>query len=331
MSSAAIHDQSGLYYLVGFACEAVSWGVHVILFLTSLLLLRRRQVSFQSTITVIVVANCLLFTACTLHFALEFNHFYTALASAGTVNGFSKETVTLFAADIMLSICDLFGDFILLYRCWIVWNRAYWVVVLPGLTAIGGFACFVGVVYITSTIPRGQNPHPAALLSLGSACYTLPLATNVIATALIVGRLWWALRAVESSSGENIYSLGSRTVRHAVGIIVESGVLYLVAQLMLVVLFSLQHPAQNVIAPITVQVYGIAPTLIIMRVALGVSSESTLQPRSVRQTPGSGGWPSTTIMASTGRAAEPEVTVGSLRKDDCSFEMKAYGPSLMNN
>jgi hypothetical protein len=88
----------------------------------------------------------------------------------------------------------------------------------------------------------------------------------------------------------------TRTGRAAIDIVVESGMLYLAVQLIFVVLFAIGHPAQGVVGVIAVQIYvripyppmegrefalnqlspkitqGIAPTLILIRVGLGVSN-----------------------------------------------------------
>ena len=78
-------------------------------------------------------------------------------------------------------------------------------------------------------------------------------------------------------------------------LMIESGALYLVFQLVFVVLFAIPHPAEAILAVMTVQIYvsntssdpkpiskpvlflsqGIAPTLIIIRVGLGISSENS--------------------------------------------------------
>jgi len=107
---------------------------------------------------------------------------------------------------------------------------------------------------------------------LGLAGFVLPLCTNVLVTALIATRIWllsprkvYDLRGVYFPEG---------TGRAAIDIVIESGALYLVVQLVFVVLFAIHHPAQGIVGVIAVQVYGIAPTLIIIRVALGLSNAS---------------------------------------------------------
>lgn len=65
-------------------------------------------------------------------------------------------------------------------------------------------------------------------------------------------------------------------IYQAMIIVVESGLLYLVVQLVFVILFALGHPAQAIAAVIACQVYGIAPTLIVFRVALGLAPSQSM-------------------------------------------------------
>ena len=194
------------------------------------------------------------------------------------VDGFANETNLLFGGDILLSVCDLLGDFILIYRCWIVWNRNYWVVILPTLAAVAGFGesqrtpssngvthptthahpgCVCEVAHLVLTIDPTAPLPPPALVPLGIASYVLPLGTNVMATGLIVYKLWSMMRNNAALSGGSapVFSRGYDAVRSAVGIVVESGALYLVTQLIFVVLYSIQHPAIAIQTVIAVQIY----------------------------------------------------------------------------
>ena len=129
---------------------------------------------------------------------------------------------------------------------------------------------------------------PRSLVPLGLASFTLPLCTNVFVTGLIAGRIWYISPSEAHDLRGAHFPLG--TGRAATGIVIESGALYLAVQLVLVVLFAIEHPAQGIIAVIAVQIYvrnrhlsrttklnipcvqGIAPALIIIRVALGLSN-----------------------------------------------------------
>ena len=42
-------------------------------------------------------------------------------------------------ADILISFSDLLAGLILLYRCWVIWGKKYWIVLPPFVMALGGF------------------------------------------------------------------------------------------------------------------------------------------------------------------------------------------------
>lgn len=104
------------------------------------------------------------------------------------------------------------------------------------------------------TIDPTAPVAPPALVPLGFAGYALPLVTNVLTTFLIVVRLWHTARAADARYGGRMAGT-ARVAQTAVAIIVESGALYLAAQLVLVVLFALEHPAQAIVAVMAVQIY----------------------------------------------------------------------------
>ncbi|KAG2125392.1 hypothetical protein DEU56DRAFT_825417 [Suillus clintonianus] len=260
---------SDLAALIGFGCEAVLYGSYCILFLISWVVLFQKQRA-PNLSSPVVFANCLLFFCCTAHFALEFNHFYTTLESTGVLN-YSAETPGLMGADFLISFTDLVGDLVLVYRCWMLWGKNYYVVILPLLSAFGGFACIMEVLHLLLLIDPSSPAPPAAVVPLGLAGYVLPLATNVIVTSLIVYRIWFSSRVVN----ENQVVISQGASYRAMVFIIESGALYLITQFVFVVLFAIQHPAQGIVAVIATQIYGIAPTLIIIRVGLGISSEQT--------------------------------------------------------
>ncbi|KAG2338099.1 hypothetical protein BDR05DRAFT_1062938 [Suillus weaverae] len=255
--------------LIGFGCEAVLYGSYCILFIISWIVLglKRRSPNLSSPV---VFANCLLFFCCTAHFALEFNHFYTTLESTG-VDNYSAETPGLMGADFLISFTDLVGDLVLVYRCWMLWGKNYYVVILPLLSSFGGFACIMELLHLLIITDPTASAPPAAVVTLGLVGYILPLVTNVVVTSLIVYRIWISSRIVKESP----VVIGQGASHRAMMLIIESGALYLMTQFVFVVLFAIQHPSLGIVAVIATQVYGIAPTLIIIRVGLGISSEHT--------------------------------------------------------
>ena len=94
---------------------------------------------------------------------------------------------------------------------------------------------------------------PLALVPLGVATFCLPLGTNVIVTTLIAGRIWYL--SPRKACKMCCVKLPTGIGRATIDIIIESGMLYLAAQLVFVILFSIRHPAQGTASVIAVQIY----------------------------------------------------------------------------
>ncbi|KAI9442688.1 hypothetical protein H4582DRAFT_1304510 [Lactarius indigo] len=203
--------------LTGFVCEALAYGVHGVLFALFVMALVKRKHTDQNINTFITISNVLLFLVCTAHFVINFHHFYTTLRVTGG-RDFAAETKPLVIADFLISLADLIGDSILIYRCWLIWVNNYLVTIIPSLCAMGGFACVTEVVLLLNS---GHNSPivPASFV---------PLAI---------------LRGI---------STPSRTARRADDMMIESGSLYMATQVIFVTLVAVGHPAQSIIADIAV-------------------------------------------------------------------------------
>lgn len=132
------------------------------------------------------------------------------------------------------------------------------VVALPTLAHFRRIACLIAAVYFVATLNPTSPLPPPSIVPLGLAGYALPLCTNVLTTGLIVGKLWWTLRrssSMHSVDGTPIFHHGYDSVKRAAGTLVESGLLYLVTQLIFVVLFSIDHPSLPIVAGIAAQIY----------------------------------------------------------------------------
>ena len=79
-----------------------------------------------------------------------------------------------------------------------------------------------------------------------------PFCTTVIATTLICARIWYLSprKARDMRSAQFPTGTGWTIIK----IVVESGMLQLVVQLIFVVLFAIEHPAQGIARVIAVQI-----------------------------------------------------------------------------
>ncbi|KAJ7605362.1 hypothetical protein DFH06DRAFT_1252927 [Mycena polygramma] len=253
--------------LLGFGLEAVFYGINLILFGISISVLLEPRPSTTATRKPMLAITCLMFSLCTTHFGLNFNNVYDGLMVHP--RSISEETKLLAGADMLFSITDWCSQLILLYRCYLVWGRNLWVVILPFLLSLASVACGLALIGLVLSINPTAPQAPAAIVPVGTAGFSISLCLNLIVSTLIVARIWH----VSHQNRLHGISHAVSSVQRAIGIIVESGLLFLAAQFVFVVLFAIAHPAQAILVPIATQIYGISPTLIIVRVGMGSSYE----------------------------------------------------------
>ncbi|KAF8999660.1 hypothetical protein BDQ17DRAFT_1195941, partial [Cyathus striatus] len=157
----------------------------------------------------------------------------------------------------------------MVYRCYVVWGYSWKIIAGPILMLLATTVCgCVGVANL-SLVKPGEDAYYSDILNWASALFSMSLATNVIVTSLIAGRIWWISRMT-------VHVLGKKHGRKYVGamaIILESGAIYSASLLTLLILYLLKTNAQFIVYDSVAQIMGIVPTLIIVRVGLGLSTQ----------------------------------------------------------
>ncbi|KAJ6456485.1 hypothetical protein C8R45DRAFT_1034626 [Mycena sanguinolenta] len=144
---------------------------------------------------------------------------------------------------------NIFADLLLIYRCYLIWNTI-WITVVPLLLLI-------------ATMVLGYSLQLRLF-------FILALTTNLLVPTLVAGRLWWIIRRIRGPSG----AMTRRRGRNAMITILESGLIYSAVVSIHMVYFHNDNPTDEVIFGAISQIVGIVPTLIIVRVGLGVSQSS---------------------------------------------------------
>ncbi|KAF9265097.1 hypothetical protein L218DRAFT_957781 [Marasmius fiardii PR-910] len=196
----------------------------------------------------------------------------------GNISSFS---ITDFVACIMNAIADS----MLIHRCYVIWQSrimmyllAFLAVVLNGISLGTGIAGVIGMsisnhcLYSTaSTIDNGR---------------TIAMAVFQVLLALLTGgRIWWISREARRLMGRST----NARYNSIVAIIIESGVFFAVCLVADVALALAVDPdtydfVPFDFGPVTVLMSGLAPTLIIVRVAYGKSVDSVQQMVSLQST-----------------------------------------------
>ncbi|KAK0219191.1 hypothetical protein IW262DRAFT_1084699 [Armillaria fumosa] len=168
------------------------------------------------------------------------------------------------AVSIAGGISTLLADISLIWRCWTVWGRRWLVILIPIICTLTGTAIKIIETYhlIHDTPDNTQD-----LLSYGSAAIwfilyiSFLMATTIFCTLLIIYRI------VTVSHGPG--GMGIRLYRGVIEIIVESALIYSVSLLVYVILVARESPGGPYADVIASSARGIAPTLIVGRVAAG--------------------------------------------------------------
>ncbi|KAF8870990.1 hypothetical protein BD779DRAFT_1541000 [Infundibulicybe gibba] len=176
-------------------------------------------------------------------------------------------------ALVVSAITDYLAQMILLYRCWVIWSRQWVVVAVPGflaLVSLGGGLAFAVFSHspLWSTSPENIFP---LYQSMGVATTSISLAVNALAMSIIMTKILLTSPEVRPALGSDL----RRSFHIVAAILIESGFLVLAFQLVFVVLFSIQHPAAIMIALPIIQIYGITPTLLNIRIVMGSAGDKT--------------------------------------------------------
>ncbi|KAF7342284.1 hypothetical protein MVEN_01816500 [Mycena venus] len=123
----------------------------------------------------------------------------------------------------IFSFNNFVTDSLFLYRCYMIWGSQWKVIMFPGLLVLSTFVA--GCVSITS--PNDQT--------LEKTPYIMAAITNFILLFLTAGRIWWIRR--------NARHIGTTALKDryskVIAMIVESGAMYCVFAILLVVTYPL--------------------------------------------------------------------------------------------
>ncbi|KAL1708964.1 hypothetical protein EV121DRAFT_253474 [Schizophyllum commune] len=158
-------------------------------------------------------------------------------------------------------IANFFADALLLYRCYVVWAKRWWIIVIPGCVFIASTTMSIFLLYQVSQPTESLWLH----VDVGLTYFSLSLAVNLLLTLLIVGRLLSLSNQVTRMLG----SQHARTYTSVAALLVESAAPYAVANLIFIVTYGIGSPGSNVVLPVLSQIMCTSSVLIILRVANG--------------------------------------------------------------
>ncbi|KAF8811392.1 hypothetical protein BYT27DRAFT_7134400 [Phlegmacium glaucopus] len=171
---------------------------------------------------------------------------------------------------------DFVAQSILIYRCWIVWGCNIRVVIFPSILA------FVFLVIwlagdSSSYILSGRILEPDWGHWMTLAGVAMSMTVNALVTFLIVFKIFKVYREIKSASHDQILGFtGGSKIRTVIFIVIESGMALFsiqLARLMATIFIMTDAGGQafDIIVPIHQMLNGITPTIILVRVSMGLS------------------------------------------------------------
>ncbi|KAH9948559.1 hypothetical protein B0H21DRAFT_707667 [Amylocystis lapponica] len=276
--------------------QSVVYGIHVVTFMTCVLMLYRRTSTCMSrrhnwfmlwiTVTLFVIG--------TLDVAFDLYHNLVAFVFYKGPGGAEQDFthISNWANVTRIEVSDNFqtvwlalevcvSDAVLIYRCWITYSRRWSVIALSMLLWLAVVAAAVMVVYymITAQEHMGLTTMLAVpkLQQWVTVFGALTITLNVCTTSLIVYRMWMVNRRMVLLLGKNNADGGRTSLSHVIRIIIESALLYTASCIATFVADLVGSTAIYSVAGVMVELAGISFNLIVIRVVQGTSIEHTTQ------------------------------------------------------
>ncbi|KAI0776593.1 hypothetical protein BD413DRAFT_468701 [Trametes elegans] len=258
--------------LIALAIEGLVFGALTVLYAISVWVFMYRKRAGRSTSSKwMFMTVTSLFVLALVHFGINIqraidgfvNHAHT---SAETTHFYGQLNNPLHVTKSMLFCTQtVVGDSFVIYRLYVIWDRRKAIIILPVLllvgTAVSGYAA--GIQFALGTggsrtvFEDDVRPWITSLLSLS-------LATNVLVTVLIVGRvLWYRNKARPYRTGDS-----AATYRGAFELIIQSAAVYSAALVSLIITYAAGSNAQTICLDALQPLIGGVLCLIIVRVGL---------------------------------------------------------------
>ncbi|KAF9561246.1 hypothetical protein CPC08DRAFT_750067 [Agrocybe pediades] len=246
--------------LLASLVESLLYGVHVVMFcLCARILWKRWQGRLLQVLMLGAVVTMFLFA--TTDVALSWNLVirHTRMLYTADMTTLYKTIYPKFAIHL---VNNAIAATLLIVRCYVVWGKQKVVLISGGILLLLG--TLSGMVCTAATM----SPLTKKIGAFGVAAMGIVL--NIGITALTIGRILWIARKVKLCVGREMVS----HYQFAVGILIESGLLYTVAFILTI---SLASTNLLFILPADGGRYGHtygAPLLLVVQIAMGQTTKS---------------------------------------------------------
>ncbi|KAJ6489862.1 hypothetical protein C8R45DRAFT_1213283 [Mycena sanguinolenta] len=221
-----------------------------------------------------VVVSVVLFTNATLNFVVstiaivQAFVLYTGPGGAAEffAHGSGWQTLT---KSFTVPFQSLVGDGILIYRCWVIWNNSWIMIALPLLIWLANIACAARLLDLLTKATH-QLVISSAIQPWGQAFWSMTICISVMATSLIVVRIWRVEQKRKRHQRSHIDTIKivdqrSSALSHAMRNIIESGMIYTVVSIFTLATYTMQSTLHYPVSSMELHSVGITFNLILIR------------------------------------------------------------------
>ncbi|KAF9465428.1 hypothetical protein BDZ94DRAFT_1253773 [Collybia nuda] len=255
-----------LAILVAIWVEVLLYGIYTCLFFESLYIMLKKRKAQTYSGKIFLIAILLMYMVATTHIALSLYRLIQAYVwlqdSVGPASYFfDNKRWDHLAHGIIICTMTWLGDALVIYRCFIIWNQRYIVILLPSLLLIYTIAVNSTIMYWF------KNPLAISFVELipwMNTIYPINFIQNTFTTGLIVFKILHQHR-ISTAAGARI-SGSHLKLTHILRIVVESAMVYTIELLIAIILYFRQHNAQFILQYAMVPTIGIVFNLIAVRI-----------------------------------------------------------------
>ncbi|TFK28529.1 hypothetical protein FA15DRAFT_685307 [Coprinopsis marcescibilis] len=255
-----------VYFLAAFWVEAVVYGIYLSLFISAIRIMTKKRSLDHFASRVFLSGIIIMFILISIHNASIIYKMIRAYALfIGTPPNlpvvYFQDFIKWdnFAHPVILALLTWLGDYLVIYRCFLIWRRNYYVILLPAfllLVSLGTTSVNLYWFQHPDSIPFDTMTHFLNVI------FPVNLIQNILTTGLIAFKVWKQHRETRASGlmlGSNIDLI---TVLR---IVVESALIYTVEMFVMIIMFYRAHPGLVIVQHLLTPSIGIVFVLIAVR------------------------------------------------------------------
>ncbi|KAK7690206.1 hypothetical protein QCA50_006857 [Cerrena zonata] len=266
-------------FLISIWAEGIVYGIFTCLFTLCVYInfsIRRGEHTTHSMIMFSVGA--LMFIIATLHLAINAYRLVTGYVNhADTTGGVIAYLGDLSSwhhvlKDGLFATQELFGDSVAIYRCWVIWNHNYRIILIPSILFLATTALAYAALALFTQLPPDTSIFSThfKLRHWITIFYALEVVQSALITGFIAYRIWTTDRAVAPFRPD-----ARGKLLPIVRILIESVALQLTAEFILLILYAVKNNGQYIVLETICSLVGITYTALTIRVTLQLQLRET--------------------------------------------------------